>query len=112
MVLPVTRPGSGRTHGEGGEMKRKLGLMLALVLAASGIALAAGPSYLASNQAKGFDPSKLTEEQDRILSGFGAYELAAAGSQGSETDSGPPSTYNPRGSDACPNNISSNIKVN
>jgi hypothetical protein len=92
-------------------MKRKLGLTMALALAMSGIALAAGPSYLASNQAKAFDPTKLTEEQDRLLSGFGAYELGAE-SQSSETDSGAPSTYNPRGSDACPNNIASNIKVN
>jgi hypothetical protein len=55
------------------------------------------------------DP-EMNDEQDRLISGFAAFELSQ---QSSESNSNQhPTTYFPRGSDACPNNLSSNIKVN
>src|ERR687885_349372 len=54
---------------------------------------------------------ELTTEQERLLSGFAAFEL---GKTGNDTPGNPqmPDTYFPRGSGDCTNNISSNIKVN
>src|SRR5437588_1835516 len=53
----------------------------------------------------------MTDEQERILSGYAAFELAKNGNDHS-TGAGAPTTYFPRGSGDCPNNQSSNIKVN
>ena len=46
--------------------------------------------------------------QDRLLSGFAAFELGSRDSGGGSK----PTSYSPRGSDSCPVNQSSNIKVN
>lgn len=84
--------------------------MAAVVLAtlASAVALVGGPS----NQAKAFDPSRLTQEQADILSGFAALELGIDSSQNPPAQGQELSGYQPRGSDACAQNLASNIKVN
>jgi hypothetical protein len=51
---------------------------------------------------------ELNDIQARIISGFASYELGANGSGGGSKST----SYFPRGSDACPVNQSSNIKVN
>src|SRR3954447_19754594 len=55
---------------------------------------------------------ELNSEQERILSGFASFELARAGNNSDSNATQKPDNYFPRGSDSCPNNISSNIKVN
>ncbi|MFL5661223.1 MAG: sialidase family protein [Ktedonobacteraceae bacterium] len=59
-------------------------------------------------QAKSFDYANLNQIQKRILSGFVDYEL----NSDNTANGNQPSNYNPRGSDACPVNLQSNIKVN
>src|SRR5205814_7737388 len=59
--------------------------------------------------AKSFDYSNLNQIQKLILSGFADYELRTDNTNASNQQ---PSNYNPRGSDQCPVNQSSNIKVN
>jgi hypothetical protein len=54
---------------------------------------------------------ELSDEQERLISGFLAFELGRNGNDGGENQATPDS-YFPRGSGDCPNNISSNIKVN
>jgi len=54
---------------------------------------------------------EMTDEQERILSGYAAYELGMNGND-HQTGGGSNTTYFPRGSGDCPNNQSSNIKVN
>jgi len=54
---------------------------------------------------------ELTDEQERLLSGFAAFELGKTGNDNPGGDSAA-STYFPRGSGDCPNNNSSIIKVN
>ena len=51
---------------------------------------------------------ELNDIQARIISGFASHELGSNGSDGGSK----PTSYFPRGSDACPVNQSSNIKVN
>ena len=51
--------------------------------------------------------SQLNTIQKRILSGFASVEAT-----GADSTSATPNNYIPRGSDACPVNLSSNIKVN
>src|SRR5437588_11078358 len=53
----------------------------------------------------------MTDEQERLLSGFAGFELGKSGNDKNSGD-GSPTTYFPRGSGDCPNNQSSNIKVN
>ena len=54
---------------------------------------------------------ELNDIQGRLVSGFAAFTLGKNGNDiGSSHSSA--TSYFPRGSDACPNNISSNIKVN
>src|SRR4051812_17922980 len=55
------------------------------------------------------DP-EMNDEQDRLLSGFASFELSQQSGESNSNEH--PTTYFPRGSDACPNNLSSNIKVN
>lgn len=88
--------------------RRSLNLMVlsvvgVLILALSWQADASPPT------ARAFDYSKLNSIQKRILSGFASFELDPATA---ETGSGKPTNYFPRGSDGCPVNLSSNIKVN
>lgn len=59
--------------------------------------------------AHAFDYTKLNPIQKRIISGFASFELDPANA---EMDGGKPTSYFPRGSDSCPVNLSSNIKVN
>jgi hypothetical protein len=51
---------------------------------------------------------ELNDIQERIISGFAALELNSKGGSGGSK----PTSYFPRGSDSCPVNQSSNIKVN
>ncbi len=53
---------------------------------------------------------ELNAIQSRLISGFAAFELGANGEGAGQSQK--PDNYFPRGSDSCPNNISSNIKVN
>ena len=56
---------------------------------------------------------EMTDEQERLLSGFAAYELSGnAGNDSNSSNLNAPTTYFSRGSGDCPNNQSSNIKVN
>src|SRR5205085_1329812 len=55
---------------------------------------------------------EMNTEQERLLSGFASFELARSGNNSDANTDQKPDNYFPRGSDSCPNNISSNIKVN
>jgi hypothetical protein len=55
---------------------------------------------------------EMNTEQERLLSGFASFELAHSGNNSDNNATQKPDNYFTRGSDACPNNISSNIKVN
>src|SRR5207253_5908893 len=52
---------------------------------------------------------ELNDIQERLLSGFASHELS---SNGRGEPGAKPTDYFPRGSDGCPTNLSSNIKVN
>jgi hypothetical protein len=71
-----------------------------------------GSAHLTGAQAGklGID-DELTDLQERLISGFAAFELGKTGNDGSSSGAKPDS-YFPRGSGDCTNNISSNIKVN
>ena len=60
-------------------------------------------------QAKSLTYADMNQIQKRILSGFADYELNTDNTDSSNQQL---SNYNPRGSDECPTNLSSNIKVN
>jgi hypothetical protein len=83
-------------------MGRFVGAVLALVALGVALTLAVGPSVSSRDNAKAFDPSRLAEIQERILSGFASFELAPPDAGGNNGSSRGHSTYNPRGSDACP----------
>ncbi|MFL5804808.1 MAG: exo-alpha-sialidase [Roseiflexaceae bacterium] len=68
-----------------------------------------GSSHSATAGRLGID-DELTDEQERLLSGFASFELNP--NQGQASNPQRPTTYFPRGSQDCPNNIQSNIKVN
>jgi len=74
---------------------------------ASALLMAIAPSVTNPGVAHAFDPTKMPEIQERILSGFAALELSSADSPGA-----PITSYTPRGSQDCGGNLSSNIKVN
>src|SRR3954451_20003252 len=76
------------------------------LLALVGVALGVGN---APQQARGFDPTKLTDEQEEILSGLAQLELFP---QTNDTGGNRPTTYRPRGSGDCTFVNSSNVKVN
>ena len=92
---------------------RRLWLLL-VPLAAAGLFVLGGGSASGPTKAQagrlGID-DELTAEQERLLSGFASFTLGANAENGGN-DQQHPTTYFPRGSDACPNNIQSNIKVN
>src|SRR3954468_14582086 len=75
-------------------------------------ALSSVGSSVPSAQAgrRGID-DELTDEQERILSGYSSFTLGSNAENGGN-DPQSPRTYFPRGSDSCPNNLQSNIKVN
>ena len=74
---------------------------------ASALLMAIAPSVTNPGVAHAFDPTKMTEIQERILSGFADLELSSA-----DSPDAPITSYTPRGSQDCGGNLSSNIKVN
>src|SRR5437764_555326 len=96
-------------------MRRPVALLLALVALGVAIMFAGiGGSSTRVTSAHagqlGID-DELNDEQERLISGFAAFELGKTGNDnpGNPTN---PDTYVPRGSGDCTNNVSSNIKVN
>src|SRR5712691_2340715 len=85
--------------------------VVGLVLGLSG-AVGGPRSGLPSAQAGrlGID-DELNDEQERLISGFAAFELGA-GQNDNAGNAQTPDNYFPRGSGDCTSNISSNIKVN
>ena len=96
-------------------MRRTFGLLLALLALSVGLSLFGGGSASRVTKAQagtlGID-DEMTDVQERLLSGFAAFELAKSGNDNGSSDQNSPTTYFPRGSGDCANNISSNIKVN
>src|ERR1041385_6161470 len=73
--------------------------------------LFSGVVHTAANRAHaGTLEDEMNDEQDRLLSGFASFELGRQSEEANNQQH--PTPYFPRGSDACPNNLSSNIKVN
>src|SRR2546423_8984021 len=100
---------------EGERMKRIISLVLALTALGLGIMFAgvggsASPVTKAQAGTLGID-DELNAEQERLISGFAAFELGKTGND-NQGSSAQPDNYSPRGSQDCTNNISSNIKVN
>src|ERR687886_613885 len=96
-------------------MKRLFGVFLVVVALVTAFALVGGGGGVVTVQKAqsgqlGID-DELNDEQERLISGFAAFELAKTGN---DTPGNPqkPDTYFPRGSGDCTNNVSSNIKVN
>src|SRR2546423_6629837 len=114
-ALRDIRGAPGAPHEEGrGVMKRVFGLLLVLVALSFGLVLAGAGGVAKVQKATGGRigiDDEMTDEQERLLSGFAAYELARSGNDHS-SGGGSPTTYFPRGSGDCPNNQQSNIKVN
>jgi hypothetical protein len=99
----------GTNRGIG--MSRFAAAIAGLAVLGMALVLAVGPSLSSHNVAKGFDPSKFTDEQEHILSGFASFELGV-NSQNQPANGQQTRGYQPRGSDACAQNLASNIKVN
>jgi len=76
------------------------------------LTLAAFPSLSSHSVVRAFDPTKMPDIEERILSGFASFELNVPSGGGGTAQAGKPTSYNPRGNDACPVNLASNIKVN
>src|SRR5256714_8717011 len=114
-ALRDIRGAPGAPHEEGrGVMKRVFGLLLVLVALSFGLVLAGAGGVAKVQKATGGRigiDDEMTDEQERLLSGFAAFELAKSGNDHS-SGGGSPTTYFPRGSGDCPNNQQSNIKVN
>ncbi|TML56980.1 MAG: exo-alpha-sialidase [Actinobacteria bacterium] len=96
-------------------MKRLFGVFLAIIALAMAFALVGGGGGVARVQQAtggrlGID-DEMNDEQERLISGFAAFEL---GKTGNDNGGSPqhPDQYFPRGSGDCATNISSNIKVN
>jgi hypothetical protein len=94
-------------------MKRLGALLTAAAALLVGVLLSStgGAVHTQSAQAGrlGID-DELTDEQERLISGFAGFTLGKSNGDSSATQK--PTTYFPRGSDSCPENQSSNIKVN
>src|SRR5919204_2116471 len=73
-------------------------------------ALAVSPGLSTVNAGRLDIDDEMNDIQERLLSGFAAFELGKSG-EGSGAGQ-KPTSYFPRGSDSCPVNQSSNIKVN
>ena len=84
--------------------------LLALAIGAGLTRLNSAPSTAHAAQL-GID-DELTPVQERLVSGFASFTLGHNADNNAQGDDRSPRTYFPRGSDACPNNQSSNIKVN
>jgi hypothetical protein len=89
---------------------RRFGTMVALVVAGVTTALVVNGFLLRHNAAKAFSPTTAPEIQDRLLDGFASMEFDIAKNGGDHQYNN--TSYFPRGSDGCPQNLSSNIKVN
>src|SRR2546423_13164777 len=101
---------------EGERMKRIISLVLALTALGLGIMFAgvggsAAPVTKAHAGTLGID-DELNAEQERLISGFAAFELGKTGNDNQGGNPSSPDTYFPKGSQDCVNNLSSNIKVN
>src|SRR5919108_1872716 len=81
--------------------------LLAVPMAA---ALAVSPGLSTVNAGKLGIDDEMNDIQERLLSGFAALALGANGE--GKAAGQKPTSYFPRGSDSCPVNQSSNIKVN
>jgi hypothetical protein len=97
-------------------MKRLISLVLALAALGLGVVFAGvGSSTSSVTRAQagslGID-DELNAEQERLLSGFAAFELGKSGNDNQGDSANKPDTYFPKGSQDCINNFSSNIKVN
>ena len=96
-------------------MKRFVSVCLAIVfvpvLLVSGVLPTGGSGVQSARAGKLSIDDELNDIQERIISGFAAFEL---GKTGNDNNAGSQKTtaYFPRGSGACPNNLSSNLKVN
>ncbi len=89
---------------------RRLSLMLVLAIAGAACGLLLTGAFARHNAAKAYDPTKMPEIQQRLVDGVMSldYDL----SRNSGNDQFKANNYFPRGSDNCPVNLSSNIKVN
>jgi hypothetical protein len=95
-------------------MRRTFGLLLALLALGAGLSLFGGSAARVTKAqagALGID-DEMNDEQERLLSGFAAFELARSGNDNGSSSENSPTTYFPRGSGDCANNLGSNIKVN
>src|SRR5437588_1629856 len=101
---------------ERGRMKR---LAIPLLVSLCALAIGAGFVRLAGNTSTpnvraaelGID-DELTPTQERLVSGFASYTLGKNAENNGQAGEQAPRSYFPRGSDSCPVNQSSNIKVN
>src|SRR5205085_2325717 len=75
--------------------------------AGAAVVMALAPSVTNPGTVHAYDPTKGPEIQERLLSGWADLEFRSPDAPGTA-----PSSYTPRGSQECVNNISSNIKVN
>jgi hypothetical protein len=95
-------------------MKKRLTALAVLLLAGVLAVLIGGSAgtrvHKAHSGVIGID-DELNAVQERLISGFASYTLGANAENGGRPDRAP-TTYFPRGSDSCPNNQQSNIKVN
>jgi hypothetical protein len=87
-------------------------LSLLVLVAAAGVNRLVGTPSATNVRAGqlGID-DEMNDIQERILSGYAAYTLGSNAENG-RADQQNPRSYFPRGSDSCPTNQSSNIKVN
>src|SRR5437763_1174264 len=95
-------------------MKRVFGLLLVLVALSFGLVLAGAGGVAKVQKATGGRigiDDEMNDQQERLISGFAAFELAKTGNDNSGSAQHP-DQYFPRGSGDCATNLSSNIKVN
>ena len=95
-------------------MRKLLGVFVALLLSGGALALGGGGGVVhvpsAQSGRLGID-EEMNDEQERLISGFAAFELAKSGND-TPGNAQSPAQYFPKGSGDCATNISSNIKVN
>ena len=95
-------------------MRKLLGVFVALLLFGGALALGGGGGVVhvpsAQSGRLGID-DEMNDEQERLISGFAAFELAKSGND-TPGNAQSPAQYFPKGSGDCATNISSNIKVN
>ena len=87
-------------------MHRRTSKPFALLVSAVLVVFVAGAA--GRDTASAYDPSRLAPIQKRLLSGFASMALGARSHEGGRG----PTSYFPRGSDTCAQNLASNVKVN